>query len=192
MLRGENLSNKAANAAPLGLAGFALTTFAFSLHNAGLTELLSFWPWAIFYGGIAQFAAGMWEFKRGSTFPATAFSSYGAFWMGLASLVSLFNWGLLTEAAFASAETTLLIGWSIFTFYMWIGTFKMNWALVTTFTALLATFLILTVKALTGIPILTTIGGWVGIITALCAWYVSAAELIEESWGEEALPLGSI
>lgn len=183
---------KIANAAPLGLAAFALTTFALSVHNAGLTALHAFWPWAIFYGGIAQFAAGMWEFRRGETFPATAFSSYGMFWMGLASAVFLLDFGIISESAFVSIETTSLLAWTFFTFYMWLGTFKLNWALVSTFTALLATFVILDLATLTGVSILTTIGGGVGIITALCAWYVSAAEMLEETWGEKVIPLGTI
>lgn len=181
--------NKIANAAPLGLAGFALTTFALSTHNAGLSVLQSFWPWAVFYGGIAQFAAGMWEFKRGSTFPATAFSSYAMFWMGLATAVLFLDFGFVTASEFLSIERVLLIGWTIFTFYMWIGTFRINKALLITFTALLATFLLLTFGALLTISELTTTGGILGIITALCAWYVSAAEMLEETWGEEVLPL---
>lgn len=185
-------SDKIGNAVPLGLAGFALTTFAFSLHNVEMTSLHSFWPWAVFYGGIAQFAAGMWEFRRGATFPSTAFSSYGAFWMGLAVMVSLLDFGIITSSAFASAEKVLLVGWTIFTFYMWVGTFKLNWALVVTFTALLATFLILDGAVYLDSTLLTKLGGAVGIFTAFCAWYVSAAEVLEETWNEEVLPLGPI
>lgn len=185
-------NGKIANPLPLGLAGFALTTFALSVHNAGLAVLHSFWPWAVFYGGIAQFAAGMWEFKRGSTFPATAFSSYGMFWMGLATTVFLLDVGIINEVAFLSMEKVLLVAWSIFTFYMWVGTFKLNWALVTTFTALLGTFLLLVAGAYTGISAISKAGGWIGIITAFCAWYISAAELLEEIWGEKVMPLGPI
>ncbi len=183
---------KIANAGPLGLAGFALTTFILSMHNTGLTTLHSFWPWAVFYGGVAQFAAGMWEFKRGETFPATAFSSYGMFWMGLATAVFLLDYGIISVGAFASIEKVSLISWTIFTFYMWIGTFKTNRALVSTFTALLVTFILLDISTITGITIIKTIGGISGIITAFCAWYISAAEIINESWEREVLPLGTI
>lgn len=184
--------NSIANAVPLGLAGFALTTFALSVHNAGLSSLHSFWPWAVFYGGIAQFAAGMWELKAGSTFASTAFSSYAMFWMGLASLVFLLDFGVITESAFLSAEKVLLVAWAVFTFYMWVGTFKLNWGLVVTFTALLATFIILAAGAFTENSSITELGGYVGIFTAFCAWYVSAAEMLEETWKEEVLPLGPI
>lgn len=185
---------KIANPAPLGLAAFALTTFALSVHNLSgdLAVLHSFWPWAVFYGGIAQFAAGMWEFKRGATFPATAFSSYGAFWVGLAAAVFLLDYGVVSSSAFTSMEQVLLVAWSVFTFYMWIGTFKLNWGLVATFTALLATFVLLSLGKLIPSGTLGQIGGAVGIITAFCAWYVSAAELLEETWAEEVLPLGPL
>ncbi len=186
------MSDDIANAAPLGLAGFALTTFALSIHNAGHAALHSFWPWAIFYGGIAQFAAGMWEFRRGATFPATAFSSYGMFWMGLASALTLLDYGIISPAAFLSAEKVLLTAWTIFTFYMWLGTFRINWALLGTFTALEITFVLLTLGTVFDISTLGTAGGYVGILTAFCAWYVSAAELFEETWGEQVLPLGPI
>ena len=186
------MSDDIANAAPLGLAAFALTTFALSVHNAGHAVLHSFWPWAVFYGGIAQFAAGMWEFKRGSTFAATAFSSYGMFWMGLASAVTLLDYGLISSAAFLSIEKVFLTAWTIFTFYMWVGTFRINWGLVGVFTTLEITFVFLTLGTLFDVSILGTLGGWFGIITALVAWYVSGAEVLQETWGKEVLPLGPI
>src|SRR6266566_556228 len=73
-----------ANPAPLGLAGFAMTTFVLSLFNtsvvssAGEGVVLGL---AIAYGGLAQLLAGMWEFRTGNTFGAVAFSSFGAFWI---------------------------------------------------------------------------------------------------------------
>jgi len=98
-----------ANPAALGLAGFALTTFLLSVHNAmGVSRepLLVFWGFAIFYGGLAQFCAGMWEFKTGNTFGATAFSTYGAFWMGVAATVLLV---LLGKLAVADVTSTLAL-----------------------------------------------------------------------------------
>src|SRR5919199_5489727 len=80
----ERLMPVIANPAPLGLAGFALTTFVLSLFNAGVLDeagepvVLGL---ALAYGGGAQLLAGMWEFRTGNTFGATAFTSYGAFWL---------------------------------------------------------------------------------------------------------------
>src|SRR5689334_13781847 len=82
-----------ANPAALGLGGFALTTFVLSTHNAGWAPDLTWVGLAFFYGGIAQFAAGMWEFRTGNTFGATAFSTYGAFWLSLATFVLLVLFG---------------------------------------------------------------------------------------------------
>ncbi len=112
--------------------------------------------------------------------------------MGLAGAVFLLEFGVISAVTFASIEKVSLISWTIFTFYMWIGTFKTNKALVSTFTMLLATFILLDIYTITGTQIIQTIGGISGIITAFCAWYISAAEIIEESWGREVLPLGEI
>src|SRR5579864_7881353 len=110
-----------ANPAALGLGGFALTTFLLSVHNAmGVTRepLLVFFGFAIFYGGLAQFMAGMWEFKTGNTFGATAFSTYGAFWMGVAATVTLVLWGKLAVTDVTSTLAWILTAFAIFNTYM--------------------------------------------------------------------------
>src|SRR6266536_2170150 len=78
-----------ANPGPLGLSAFALTTFVLSSINAGwfpagATNIIV--GITLFYGGIAQLLAGMWEFKSGNTFGATAFTSYGAFWLSFGAI----------------------------------------------------------------------------------------------------------
>ncbi len=112
--------------------------------------------------------------------------------MGLASAVTLLDYGIISSAAFASIEKVFLTAWTIFTFYLWIGTFRINWGLVGVFTTLEITFVVLTLGNLLGVSALVTAGGWIGILTALVAWYVSGAELLEETWGEKVLPLGPI
>src|SRR5579872_5698666 len=88
--RSEPVAATAANPAPLGLCGFALTTFVLSAANAqlftGATIVVGL---ALFYGGVAQLLAGMWEFKSGNTFGATAFTSYGAFWLAVGASLQL-------------------------------------------------------------------------------------------------------
>ncbi len=117
-----------ADPAPLGLAGFALTTFVLSMFNAGLVGeagepvVLGL---ALAYGGGAQLLAGMWEFRKGNTFGATAFSSYGAFWISFWAFVTFFSKGVP-----ATAVGLYLIAWGIFTFYMWIASFRTNTRLV--------------------------------------------------------------
>src|SRR5579859_7165389 len=117
-----------ANPAALGLGGFALTTFVLSTHNAGLAPDLTWLGLGFFYGGLAQFAAGMWEFKTGNTFGATAFSTYGAFWMGLAATVVLVLWGKLAPADVTSTLAWFLLAFFIFNTYMLILNARINMA----------------------------------------------------------------
>src|SRR5216117_4183568 len=74
--------------APLGLAAFALTTFVLSGHNASFIPDGIWIGLAIFYGGLVQLLAGMWEFRNRNVFGATAFSTYGGFWLALGFFVT--------------------------------------------------------------------------------------------------------
>lgn len=179
-----------ANPAPLGLAGFALTTFVLSLTNAGViggSTVQVVVALALAYGGLAQFAAGMWEFKNGNTFGATAFSSYGAFWLSYAAFVWFFAAGLAKEDA-AAAVGTYLLAWGIFTFYMWIATLKHARPVMIVFLLLWITFLLLALGEYAGSDTLHKLGGVVGILTAIAAWYASARTIINEAFGRELLP----
>ena len=182
--RAESRAPTIANPAPLGLSGFALTTFVLSASNAGFiltqgTGGAMVLGLALFYGGFAQFCAGMWEFRSGNTFGATAFSSYGGFWISLGfSLLPLFGGKSLADLAGATAIGVYLLGWTIFTFYMFLGTFRLNGALVGVFGVLTLTYLFLTIGALGGGTGMTQVGGWLGIITALLAWYTAAAGVL--------------
>ena len=187
-----------ANPAALGLGGFALTTFLLSVHNAmgATTEpLLPFFGYAIFYGGLAQFLAGMWEFKTGNTFGATAFSTYGGFWMGLAAFVGLVLLGKVPEKDVTVSLAWILLAFAIFNTYM---------LLISARTQNLAVFLVFLTLELTEILLfwgnfngdaagkgLVSIGGWMGIITALVAWYTSAAVVANAGRPRPMLPVGS-
>src|SRR6266498_5970487 len=139
--------SQVADPAPLGLGAFAFTTFMLSLSNANVIKAgaaIAF-PAALWYGGIAQILAGMWEFRnKGNTFGATAFTSYGAFWLTFywleTSSAKLLTGG---PADARVAVGAYLLGWAIFTFYMWIATFRLNGALIGVFSALLVTFALL-------------------------------------------------
>src|SRR5579872_2937573 len=171
-----------ANPAALGLGAFALTTFLLSVHNAmGVTRepLLVFWGFAIFYGGLGQFAAGMWEFKTGNTFGATAFSTYGAFWMGVAATVFLVLWGKLALTDVTSTLAWILTAFAIFNTYMLlISARTQNTAVFLVFLTLEITEILLAWGNFNGDAAgsgLVSIGGWMGIVTAAVAWYTSAA-----------------
>jgi succinate-acetate transporter protein len=180
-----------ANPAALGLAAFALTTFLLSIHNAmGVTRepLLVFWGFAIFYGGLAQFAAGMWEFKTGNTFGATAFSTYGAFWMGVAATVFLVLYGKLAPADVTSTLAWILTAFAIFNTYMLILSARTNVSVFLVFLTLEITGNFNGDAAGRG---LVSIGGWMGIITAFVAWYASAAVIANSQRAKVVFPVGN-
>ncbi|MGH7706704.1 MAG: acetate uptake transporter [Vulcanimicrobiaceae bacterium] len=163
---------KFANPAPLGLAGFALTTFLLSCVNAGWLSGSDVWVgFAVAYGGAAQLCAGMWEFASGNTFGAVAFSSYGAFWLGTA----IYVWFFAGHAKSVGTDLAYLLGaWTIFTAYMTAIIFRTdNGPVKGVFGTLLITFILLWLGAWFGNASLTVIGGYLGVITALAAWYAS-------------------
>lgn len=184
--------NVIADPAPLGLGGFAATMFVLSLVNAGLMPVEAepmVLPLALFYGGIAQIFAGLWEFRNNkNTFGATAFTSYGAFWLTFFLLVTQFA-GDIPEADRATAIGWYLLAWTVFTFYMWIGSFRVNGAVAAVFTVLLATFAVLALGEFAGATWLTRIGGLLGIITAILAWYSAPAILINSTHRRTVLPV---
>lgn len=187
-----------ANPAALGLGGFALTTFLLSVHNAqgaGTEPLLPFFGYAIFYGGLAQFLAGMWEFKTGNTFGATAFSTYGGFWMGLAAWVVLVLMGKVPEKDVTVSLAWILTAFAIFNTYMLlISARSQNLAVFLVFLTLEITEILLAWGNFNGDAAgkgLVSIGGWMGIITALVAWYTSAAVVANTGRARPMLPVGS-
>jgi succinate-acetate transporter protein len=184
--------SKLANPGPLGLGGFALTTFVLNVHNAGIVDIGAALPLGLFYGGLAQLVAGFLEFQTGNTFGMTAFGSYGAFWIALASMVLMEMNKWISADASKGWLLVTLIAWTIFTFVLWIGTFKHNKALIWVFTTLLILFGLLDVAVGTGSKLITHIAGWEGIFCAATAWYLMAAIVINDSYGKTVLPIGPI
>jgi len=174
-----------ANPGPLGLCGFALTTFVLSSANAGLfTGAGIVIGLALFYGGIAQLLAGMWEFRTGNTFGATAFTSYGAFWLSVGVML---QWNLIPNHA---AFGFFFLGWTIFTAMMFLGTLRQNMALMAVFALLTLTFASLTIGEFGGSGF-GAIGGWLGIATALVAWYTALAGVLTATKSSFSLPVGA-
>jgi uncharacterized protein len=132
---------------------------------------------AFAYGGLAQFCAGMWEFKRNNTFGATAFTSYGAFWIAFALLVT-FNVANIPAEARPAAIGVFLLAWGIFTAYMTIAAFSLSRPVLVVFVLLTITFFVLAFGDLGSQPGLTTLGGYLGLVTAIAAWYASAITVI--------------
>ena len=182
-----------ADPAPLGLSAFAVTTFAFSVSLAGLVgdEVVNlFIPLALIYGGFAQLLAGMWEFKNQNTFGATAFSSYGAFWISF-GILELFARQLgIAEEQVPVALAWFFLAWTIFTVYMCIGSWGINAALGITFTVLLAVFILLSISEFAHSEGLRNMAGYLGIVGAIGAWYIAAADVINDTYGRTILPVG--
>jgi hypothetical protein len=184
-----------ADPAPLGLAGFALTTFVLSVHNAGWAPDLVWIGPALFYGGIAQFLAGMWEFRNRNTFGSTAFTTYGAFWLSLAAFVVLDLFGKVP----ASVNVDHALGWfvlafAIFNTYMLLWSATVNGAVFGVFLTLEITEILLFIGYFANQSAghgLLRIGGWVGVLTALVAWYASAAGVVNAMAQRPVLPVGA-
>ena len=185
-----------ADPAPLGLAAFALTTFVLSAHNAlgaATAPLLAVFGFAIFYGGLAQFAAGMWEFRNRNVFGATAFSTYGGFWLGVGVLLILVVTGKVAGKDLSQSLGWILLAFAIFNTYMLVWSSRINMAVFAVFLTLEITEILLFIGNFSGNAAgtgLVSIGGWVGILTALVAWYASAAGVVNGMAGRPVLPVG--
>jgi succinate-acetate transporter protein len=182
---------KPADPGPLGLAGFALTTFVLSMFNAGLVSKAGepvVLGLALAYGGIAQFAAGMWEFRTGNTFGAVAFTSYGAFWVSFWALITFFAAEIPAEHA-AAAIGLFLIAWGIFTAYMFVASLRTTGAVALVFLLLAITFFLLGIGNANESDGLIEVGGWAGILTAAAAWYASFAAVVNSTFGRTVLPV---
>ena len=194
---GEARAWSPADPAPLGLAGFALTTFVLSMFNAGLINKAGepvVLGLALAYGGLAQLLAGMWEFRTGNTFGAVAFSSFGAFWISFWALVTFFAKDIPAEHA-AAAIGLYLIAWGIFTAYMFIASLRTTAAVSLVFLLLAITFIVLGIgnSALAGTHSATNgtikLGGYIGLVTAIVAWYASFAGVINSTFSRTILPV---
>ena len=195
-----------ADPAPLGLAAFALTTFMLSGHNANFIPDIFWVALALFYGGVVQLLAGQWEFRNKNAFGATAFSSYGGFWLSLGIFVVLaettkLGGGLTGKNDLANGLAWFLLSFAIFNFYMLLWSSRINLAVFGVFLTLQVTEVLLAIgfwiAAHRGVaPAGADVGwiragGWAGIVTAGVAWYASAALVLSAmNQGRPILPVG--
>ena len=183
------MRDNSANPAPLGLFGFGMTTVLLNIHNAGFYELNSMiLAMGMFYGGLAQVIAGILESKKNNTFGMTAFISYGFFWLTLVGLILMSKWEWIPATTKSSLATYLLL-WGIFTFLLFIGTFKLNRALQFVFATLTILFLLLAIGNYTGNESIIVFAGYEGIICGASAIYAGIANLLNEVYGRRVLPL---
>jgi succinate-acetate transporter protein len=189
-----------ADPAPLGLAAFALTTFMLSGHNATFIPDVVWVGLALFYGGVAQLLAGMWEFRNRNVFGATAFSTYGGFWLSLGVFVTLLGTTSIASTLklapidIDNGLAWFLLAFAIFNTYMMLWALRVNVAVFAVFLTLEITEILLTIGffrvANGSSPWMLHAGGWAGIVTAGVAWYASAAGVVNGMSPRPVLPVG--
>jgi len=181
------------NPAPLGLLGFGMTTVLLNLHNAGFYELNSMvLAMGICYGGAAQIIAGIMEWRKSNTFAATAFISYGFFWLSLVTLIVLakLGWGAPSDE---TAMAAYLAIWGVFTAVMFVGTLRLNLALQVVFGSLAILFFLLAIGDFTGASAgFKHATGYEGVFCGLSAMYAGLAQVLNELFGKSVLPLGPV
>jgi len=181
---------KPADPGPLGLAGFAMTTFVLSMFNSNLVNgkgvpvVLGL---ALAYGGIVQLLAGMWEFRNGNTFGAVAFSSFGGFWISFWALEAFYAKQIGGDAGHAVG--LYLWAWAIFTAYMTVAAMRTSGAVLLVFVLLTATFVLLAIGETGAHETVTHWGGYLGLATAAAAWYASFAAVTNSTFGRTVLPV---
>ena len=188
----------AADPAPLGLAAFALTTFMLSGHNASFIPDILWVGLALFYGGLVQLLAGMWEFRNRNVFGSTAFSTYGGFWLALGAFVVLAETTKLgaglNPVDINNGLAWFLVAFAIFNTYMMMWALRVNVAVFGVFLTLEVTEILLAIgffRVAHGMsPWLLHAGGWAGIVTAAVAWYTSAAGVVNGMSPSPVLPVG--
>jgi succinate-acetate transporter protein len=178
-----------ADPGPLGLAAFAGTTFVLSIFNtnmaneSGSAVVIGL---ALFYGGIGQLLAGMWEFRKNNTFGAVAFTSYGAFWLSFGYLIRYTDLTKATDVNQALGVFVLM--WAIFTLYMTVAALRVSGAVAVVFVLLTLTFAALSIGYFDVSTGWHHLGGYLGIATAIAAWYASMAGVTNATWGRTVMP----
>jgi len=181
------------NPAPLGLLGFGMTTVLLNLHNAGFYELNSMiLAMGICYGGLAQIIAGIMEWRKNNTFAATAFVSYGLFWLSLVTMIILtkVGWGAPSNE---TAMAAYLAMWGLFTAVMFIGTLRLHVAGQIVFGSLAILFFLLAIGDFTGASVgFKHATGYEGIFCGFSAIYAGLAQVLNELFGKTVVPLGLV
>jgi len=175
------------NPGVVGLAGFALTTMLLQFHNVGWCGVGPIVALGLIFGGLAQMIAGFQECKGGNNFGYSAFVSYGSFWIAL-GIIFIFNHLNIYHSSTTDVGW-FLVGWTIYTFIMWIPAMKIHGAMAITFTLLLIGFILLDIGHF-GYPEFVKIAGFELMLCALSAWYMMAHVIFAQVFGRDVLPVG--
>lgn len=186
------IKDTTANPAPLGLLAFGMTTVLLNISNAGIMPLNSMvLAMGIFYGGLAQVIAGIMEWKKNNTFAATAFTSYGFFWLAFVGLKLLPAIGI-AEATAKFDMGFFLVMWGLLTLFLFIGTLRISRALQVVFATLTILFFLLAIADFTGNATIDVIAGYEGIFCGFTAIYAAIAQVLNEVYGKTILPIGGV
>jgi succinate-acetate transporter protein len=187
-------SAKWGNSAPLALAAFAVTTFMLSMVNANWiapgVEPVVFGV-ALMFGGLTQLIAGIIQLRSGNTFTGMLFSGFGAFWLSLFAIVQFFlaDVPLLQRG---HAIGLFLYAFAMFTFVMWVASFRTSAVTVLALFVLLVTFILLAIGNYGAHLTVLHWGGYMGLVTAFLAGYLACAEVCEAQYGRSVLPIWSL
>ena len=186
------VKDNVANPAPLGLMAFGITTVLLNLHNAGLfgmnTMILSM---AVFYGGLAQVVVAVQEYKKNNVFGATAFASYGLFWLSFVGMLAFPKW-MGIDGPNTTAVGWYLLAWGVFTALMFVATLRITVSLQVVFGSLTILYVLLAISTWSGNATLGKVAGWEGIFVGLSAMYGAIAQIWSEVYGHVVLPLGQV
>jgi succinate-acetate transporter protein len=183
------LVDATANPAPLGLLAFGMTTILLSLHNAGIMALGSpILAMAIFYGGLAQAIAGIMEWKKNNTFGFVTFGSFGFFWISFATILILPALGLSNAPGPVELAAFLSV-WGLFALGLFVCTLRMHKVLQITLLFVVLLVVALVAAELTGIKIVLTLGGVIGLIAGFLAFYIGMGQVINEVYGRKVFPV---
>jgi succinate-acetate transporter protein len=175
----------------LGLLGYGMPGLLLGLTNAGIIQTGSMiLGMIIFFGGFAQFTAGLMEWRKGNTYGLTAYASYGLFWFSLAALLLLPEIGLVPGSGGSGAMAAYLALWGVFSVLLFLGSLRMSRALQFILGTLALVFFLLAAGQATGSSTLTVIGGYVGIISGAAAIYTAFGPIMNEIYEREVMPLG--
>ena len=185
------IKDTTANPAPLGLFGFGMTTVLLNLHNAGCFGMTSMiLAMGLCYGGAAQVIAGVQEWKKNNVFGATAFTSYGFFWLSLVSILVLPK----LDHAWKPDEKSMaayLAMWGLFTLGLFFGSLRLTLALQLVFGTLTVLFFLLAYGDYSGAGEgFKHFTGFEGILCGLLACYTGLAQILNEMYSRTVLPLG--
>ena len=182
------------NAAPLALAGFGVTTFMLSMINAGLVPAATtpvVFAVALMFGGLAQLIAGVILLRVGNTFSGVLFTGFGAFWLSLWAIAEFFLKAVPAAQA-GHALGLFLYAFGIFAFMMFVASFRTSVVVVAALALLTATLFELGAANYASNAGLIKTGGWMGLVLAALALYLSVAEVCQASYGRDVLPVGPL